>query len=230
MKIHPFAGFEKVGLTFLIISILSTVLFLITSTFPTLVNALSLSSEHPWGIFTSIFVHEDLSHLLNNIFSLSVFSAFFVLVNSLWKEELRRYWSTVFFQTIFLSGIGTNTVEFVLRRYTWSTISSCGVSAVVYASKGILMIASLYNFSVYLIGFSRFSKKRDIAGIFVIFLSIMIISSFLFELIWDPKTFFGAAPHVNTFAHFVGFLLGMAISSSILFIHNLRRVSHAGMV
>lgn len=221
------AGFRPVGLALIIFSFLNLTIFTLILLWPELLQILWLSSDRPWGIVTSLFVHKDPEHLVNNLRGFTIWGALFVALNLLGSVRARMRWSRVFLWTVFLSGIAVNTLQFLAFMVTGESVNSWGASGVVYSSMGVLLASALCNLLPSLAVFSAAAdrwrktmryREKVRAGFNLLKVSLIlgicvgVVISFFSLLIQDPRTFFGAGPEIDVFAHQMGFLFGFFVA------------------
>ncbi len=234
-----FAGFRPVGLAFALFSLLNLALFLLISLHPPLLEGLWLSTDRPWGILTSMFVHWELDHLASNLIFFTIWSALFVTVNLLSDTKARKRWSRFFLWAVFLAGIAANAIEFGAWGLTGVSYNSWGASGVVYAAMGVLLASALYNLPSNLTALrtavaKRRRKSRKIQRrlkldlkfekIFLVtMVSVGVVIVFLSQLVQDPGAFFSAGPGVDVLAHELGFLLGFLPAMILFHIHFFKR-------
>lgn len=232
-------GFRSVGLAFVIFFLLNLALYLLITLHPPLLEDLWLSADRPWGILTSMFVHQELDHLAGNLLFFTVWSALFVTVNLLSGAEARRLWSRFFLGAVFLAGITANAIEFGAWGLAGVPDNSWGASGVVYAAMGVLLACALYNLPSNLTALrgavaKRRRKPRKIRRrlklvlkfektFIVSMVSIGVVVVFLSQLVLDPGTFFSAGPGVDVLAHELGFLLGFLPAMLLFYTHFFRK-------
>ena len=233
------AGFRNVGIAFTLFSLLNLTLFLLISLYPPLLEGLWLSTDRPWGIVTSMFVHRELDHLASNLLFFTIWSALFVTVNLLSDTEARKRSSRFFLWAVFLAGIATNAIEFFAWGLAGVPDNSLGASGVVYAGMGVLLAYALYNLPSNLIALRRVAATRrrkprkirlrlkfalKFEKIFLVaMVSIGVVVIFLSQLVQDPGIFFSAGPEVDVLAHELGFLFGFLPAMLLFYIHIFKR-------
>jgi membrane associated rhomboid family serine protease len=111
---------------------LNLVFFLATSVRGSLIGQLGLSpalfTERPWTIITSMFVHENISHILGNMLTLYFFGR--VLYQIVGQNR--------FLLVYFIGGILGNVVFMLLNLSTGSLV--IGASGAIYAIAGALVV------------------------------------------------------------------------------------------
>ncbi len=219
------SGFKSVGAALALFFLTNVFLYLLIYSWPSLVGSLSLSPNRPWGIITSAFVHNNLSHLSSNLFFFSIWSLFFINANYFVGAETRRHSSRIFLWLTYFSGFVANAIVYLM----WSSIlpsnvkSSYGASGVVYASAGVLMASALHNFSYSLKDLLSHKTGEPKRKLFGFTWSVFIFVLLFLYLAQDPKVFLGVAPGVNVFAHKYGFLLGFFLFWPSFYFKSLRK-------
>lgn len=214
-------GFRLIGVAFTIFVILNLAFFVPTTLSQTLSGALSLTPDQPWGIITSVFVHDGPVHLAPNVVFFAVWCILLVALNSLKPVEQRFSESRFFLWAIFISGFLTNGIELLVWSSTGATgVSSLGSSGVVYSALGFVFATALFNFPR---NMSRFSsmlmkmasgrklvdfpvRRTFLAGV----LTPAVFLGIIFTLVLSPNDFFAAVRGADVFGHATGFLLGLA--------------------
>lgn len=196
---------------------LNLIFFFLCTAF-NLVDVLSLSRNHPWGIFTSVFVHTDADHLLNNFYGFFAWTTLFVLFTSPFSRTRRRVYGTGLIFIVLFSSFLTNALELLIWeiRGTPSLISR-GSSGLVYALLGATYSTATFRFlhelgklgqRLQTIRRSPFSHSVWFAmmrGVLVIsFVAVIPLRVF-----FAPEEFFGVAPNVDVLGHSLGFLIGL---------------------
>ncbi|MEM2877937.1 MAG: rhomboid family intramembrane serine protease [Candidatus Hadarchaeales archaeon] len=181
-----------------------------------------LSSERPWGVVTSVVLHVDAPHLINNMTGLLMVTVIFGGVIQIYPSPVRRRWCVAFAILATAAAFIINAVEYlvILSGYglrTW------GASGMVYGATGVLLAAALKSMPAQVTRMVRKWRsgggKRvltaDIAERMLSGISVVLVFIFLFSIFFDPDGFFGAGPGVNLFAHEMGFLTGF-LSATLL--------------
>jgi hypothetical protein len=137
------ADFREVGLALILFYVLNLVLFAAIRTRPNLLEYLSLSPQRPWGIVTSVFVHEEFfGHLFGNLLFFGLYCVAFVATNWPCDAETRRFSSKLFLWLVFLSGFLANTIVF----FRWPAgVKQAFGSGVVYAAGGAWFASLLFG-------------------------------------------------------------------------------------
>lgn len=213
------AGFQGVGTAFTVFALVNVIVYLMISLYPSLLDFLYLSADHPWGILTSAFTHIDLAHLVNNLEGFTFAVLLFLPVVSVYQVRIRRRWSRVFLWLVFLSGICANAIEYPLL-IIGPDFNSWGASGVVYGALGVLLAASLLSLPAHIHALAKgrrarrrikwrpFRYDRYSRASFSALMCFSIILSFLYLIITDAAGFLSAGPGVDVLAHGLGFLLG----------------------
>lgn len=222
------AGFRNLGLAFIIFFLLNIVIFVSIFLCPRLFEYLWLSADHPWGIFTSAFVHSDSSHLVGNLLSLLLWSILFVSINWYHDKGTRQTYSKIFLWVIFLSGFATNAIDFIVR---WqpsgiTEVGARGASGIVYAAAGVCMVSALSNFSEHLRGLAKPGElKQKLAKLGF---GALVVILLVFYVVQDPRTFLNVAQEVNVHAHLWGFSLGLFLSLALFSIYSVQKMRKGG--
>jgi len=215
------AGFGPLVLAFAIFVLINSLMFIVTSIYPSVVDSLSLAPDRPWGIFTSSFIHASPEHIFNNMEGFTFASVLFVLVNLKSSPESRRRSSRFFFGLIFIAGFLADSIEFsVWQLRGLQNVSSLGSSGMVYAALGVVLASALYNIPKNLAGIrdiltARKKSDRNIRRLIAPSFAIVAFLILLFESVGDPETFFSAAPGIDVFAHVLGFFIGYFFTAMI---------------
>lgn len=216
--LFPFLGFKWIWvaiLTFCVPSLLVHIFF-----WPSSTVFLSLSASNPLAIFTSPFVHTDLTHFFNNLVLFLSFIFFFVVVNLSKKREKRRYPSKVFFGTAILVGIFVSgPAELIYRSSIGEAVRVMGSSGIVYAALGVLLTSCLVNLL-----FSHGRRVKEILKnelrptrpgerflFYIDFAFNLAILCVVILWVFSPD-FLGVGPKIGKIAHASGFLAGFVIS------------------
>jgi len=176
------------------------------ASFPATICVLSDSPRTPWGIVTSLFVHESFAgHYLPNMIGLFAFAFFFARTNDSLPEARRESRQRVFIGGMFASAIAANLVWLWLSRDASGRINY-GSSGLVYAALGVTLAYSLDNLAVGVlrilnrahVPFDRSDLRSFLSNLFVFALlaGVALVS---------PATFLSAGPGVNVLAHGLGF-------------------------
>jgi membrane associated rhomboid family serine protease len=188
-------------LTFMMIFVISGAIYVLSSTYPMLNDILKASPTTPWGIVTSLFVHEGLEHLAFNMAGLFAFFFLFSVTQlHLSKQEVEKRVS-LFLIAMFLMAIFSNIL--------WTTLvpqaSTAGSSGLVFASEGIFMGFTLLN-GLQIMDLFK-DEWRGRKRLMAIYLCNLAIFGVLFvQIVFAPQVFLNVAPAVNAFVHGVSFL------------------------
>jgi len=199
--------FKLLFLMFMFLFVISTAIFVISSTYSMLNDILKASLVTPWGVVTSLFVHQGLEHLAYNMAGLLAFFFLFSIINShLSKQEIKTRVS-LFLIAIFLMAIFSNTLWMILVPQA----STAGSSGLVFASEGIFMGFTLLNGLQIIELFKDGGKDRK--RLMAIYLCNLTIFGVLFvQIVLTPQIFLNVAPAVNAFVHGVSFLGGFSLT------------------
>ena len=97
------------------------------------------SLQHFWGIFTYIFIHADLGHLINNTISFIVLSV-----------ALFYFYRLIAFKILFLSYISSGIILWIIGRESWHI----GASGLIYSLAFFLFFSGLIRKHIPLIAIS----------------------------------------------------------------------------
>lgn len=185
-------------------SILSSLVFLAVSYAPDLTHTLYLSTDTPWGIVTSIFLHGNLTHLSNNILAFWVWTGCVIFLGSLLSmEEIKRRLKS-FIPIVFGAAIVANVIWVIVSKPGFNSQGASGlVFAVLGTAIGFLFLI-LGNVTSRLKD-SQITKRRKVGASVLIILSLL---PFLVLIGFYPNLFLGVAPGVNAFVHGTAFLIG----------------------
>jgi membrane associated rhomboid family serine protease len=233
-------GFGPVGTAFTIFALINILFFCLTSLSESLLSLLSLSPEQPWGVFSSVFVHDGLGHLASNLTGFVAYSIMFVFLNVLNTPDNRAKSSRMFLLIVFAAGFVTNAAELLVWGATGTTnLVSRGASGMVYAALGVVFASSIVNLSgnmsVFTRVLARLSHKKKGRKVVdwhtrIVILTGILTPAILFTvfswLVVTPDDFFNVGPGVDVFGHAMGFLLGFIGSLVLLMFRHMRdRVS-----
>lgn len=214
-------GIEYVALSCLIFFSINIIVFSAVSRWPWLARSLSLSATRPWGIFTAVFVHDGLEHLISNLEAFSLWGGAFIILMIYAYSDESEYLGKVFFAVPYLSGFLVDGIRFFQWRMEGSSLSALGSSGVVYALVGVFLASALFSFSSSLD--DLFRRRGGAWEATRLVLSVGAILLILFQVTSDTKSFLSVAPGVGVFAHGYGFLAGFFISGSLYVYYSLRK-------
>ncbi len=227
------AGFGPVKKAILIFTLLNALVFIPVTLSKSLYSSLALSVQQPWGVMTSIFVHDGPLHLLGNLVGFALWTAMFIVMHLLDAEEQRFSASRVFLWSVFAVGVITNAIEIVVWWSIGSAERSVGASGMVYAALGLAFASALFHFSKNVSRFGRklgkiTVKKAKHKGMDWHTLKISAVGALTPGLLFGgtaliilaPRDFFSAGPRIDVLGHALGFLLGFAFASIKFFIKN----------
>ena len=193
--------FKLLFLTFIMILVISTAIYVTSSICPVLNDILKASRVTPWGVVTSLFVHQGPEHLAFNMIGLLAFIVLFSTTNwHLSKQEIGKRVS-LFLIVIFLMALLSNISWIILIPQ----VGTAGSSGLVFASEGIVMGFTLQN-GLRIIELFR-NGEKDRKRLLAIYLyNLGIFGVFFVQVLLAPQTFLNVAPTVNVFAHGISFL------------------------
>jgi membrane associated rhomboid family serine protease len=198
-------NFKRVFLVYLLILIISVIIFSLSQSYPNIEKILSASRLTPWGIITSIFVHSSFSHLVLNMGSLFAFIFLFALCNSIFDFKVKRKIENFFLVSVFVFAVVSN-----ILWIAFSLGGSIGASGLVYAVEGYLIGFSLGT-SLKVLNYSKF-KIQSLSTKYVILINIIISIFVIIQIFLDTQSFLGVGQGINIFEHGVSFLLGLFVS------------------
>jgi len=210
-------GYKFIGLTVLLFFSLNLVFYFLCLD-PNMKSSLSMSLAQPWGIVTSVFVHENATHLMNNLESFLSWILLFLVVTSSLNPRNRNKISKVLMITVFIGAFVVNGAEMIIWGIRGSTtIVSRGSSGLVYSVLGVVFVSALVNFQrnclVLVQKMAEFKKrllslhtwKHLIRGALTLSFVIVIPA----KLFISANEFFGLAPGIDVLGHAFGFLVGL---------------------
>lgn len=212
-----FYGYKFVGVAILLFLSLNFIFYWVCS-YPNMKSLLSLSVDQPWGIITSVFVHENITHLMNNIESFFVWILLFILLTSSLDLDNRKNISKVLIITIFIGAFVVNAVEVVIWELQGNqTVISRGASGLVYSVLGVTFVSALVNFQrncvVLIQKMSKLKKRLFSISTWMQLIRGALTLSFVIviplKLFTSPSEFFGLAPGIDALGHALGFLFGI---------------------
>lgn len=173
--------------------------------FSGLKGVLAASRKTPWGIITSLFVHENEAHLLNNMIALFTFLMLLVTSNAfLSKEEMkRRIMSSLL--VIFLLPVVLNLSLISL----FPKLKMIGSSGIVYALEGRCLGLSLLN-ALELRRIRNHTKNERKLLLASSLSNLTVFAGFLFNLALFPDVFLASGPQTTATFH------SLALSSGFL--------------
>ena len=199
--------FRILFLAFLVILSLSSVVHILSQSFPFMLELLATSPQTPWGVVTSIFSHLNDGHLLANMAGLLSAFAFFFMSNVFLSKEERNHRIRFILVVSFSSAILCNVLFVVITPQ----YSSTGASGLVYGSEGIVTGLSLLN-SFNIFDLRRYDEKRMNPLFFVYLYNAGIFLLFIVGIILNPALFLGVGQNVNVFTHGVSFVLSLILT------------------
>ena len=210
-------GYRAVIAVVVVFTLISYGVHLAVESNPPLAQLLSLSRDSPWGVLTSLFLHVEAEHLLSNLEALFAVSIIFCAVIHVYPLKMRKMWSSVFAALFFVSGAGSNAVEYLILLMG-RNVRSWGGSGMVYGARGVLMVAAIASVpdQVARIAGKRTASGRrsspltELAKRLLSAFSLVLVAFLLWGLFTDMGGFFGEGPNIDLTSHVLGFLIGMA--------------------
>lgn len=198
-----FLDFRMLFNFYLVVLSLCVLLFTFNLAYSWLDGLLVASRSTPWGVITSLFVHNDLGHLVMNLIGLFSFLLIFSFTNYYIQSD--EVVSRVHF---FIIAILTVTV---LSNVLWIIIAnmgSIGASGLVYASEGLVTGFCLVNL------WDLYGSSRSIStGKRV----IMLVNLFVFLaicgwMVFYTNSFLSYGRDVNVLIHGSSFVLAFILA------------------
>jgi len=188
-------------LTFTMIFFISGAIYIISSTYPMFNDILKASPTTPWGIVTSLFVHQGLEHLAFNMAGLFAFFFLFSVTQlHLSKQEVEKRVS-LFLIAMFLMAIFSNILWMILVPQA----STAGSSGLVFASEGIFTGFTLLNgLQIMELLKNGWKNRKRLMAIHLC--NLAIFGALFVQIVFAPQIFLNVAPAVNAFVHGVSFL------------------------
>lgn len=196
-------GLKIIFSVFLFVLILSITIYVATFRFSWLINILAASPRTPWGIITSLFVHGNERHLVENMIPLFFFLVFLVVTNMfLSEEEIKR---RVLFSLPLIFSIP------IMLNFLWiklgPDVGVIGSSGIGYALEGICMGFALIN-SLELRRINKCAQNQRKTLLVFPFINIIFFIGLLFYLVFSPSAFFSVGPRTNILIHYWAFYAG----------------------
>lgn len=173
--------------------------------FSGLKEVLAASRQTPWGIITSLFVHENEAHLLNNMIALFTFLMLLVTSNAfLSKEEMkRRILNSLIVIFLFPVVLNLSLISF------FPELKMIGSSGIVYALEGRCLGLSLLNALELRKIRNRIKNERKVL-LASSLSNLTVFVGFLLNLALFPEVFLASGPQTiatfHSLAFFGGFL------------------------
>ncbi|MCW4019947.1 MAG: rhomboid family intramembrane serine protease [Candidatus Bathyarchaeota archaeon] len=197
-------GFTIVFLFFLLVLTLSVMVFVADMySVPGLKEILAVSPRTPWGIVTSLFVHADEAHLLNNMIALFLFLMLLVASNMLFsKEEIKRRIRSSLL-AIFPIPVALNLSLIFLAP----EITMIGSSGIVYTLEGTCLGFCLLN-ALELRKIRKYDKDERKTLLASALSNLMIFAGFVINLLLSPEAFLGSQHETIMGFHGISFAGG----------------------
>jgi membrane associated rhomboid family serine protease len=174
---------------------------------PDLQEVFAASRKTPWGIVTSLFVHLDVSHLLNNMMALFLFLMLFLASNIfLSKDELKTRIRNMFLTILAFP---------VMLNFSWifsfPDITIIGSSGIVYTLEGICFGFSLPN-ALEIRDFYLNSNKEKRQLLISLLFNLAVFLGFLVAFLVSPTGFLGSTYEITVWFHSVSLWGGFAVA------------------
>jgi membrane associated rhomboid family serine protease len=197
--------FREVFFACALIIVSSIAIYMSFSVYPKINSILAASRATPWGVITSIFVHSSLTHLASNMIWLFLYTLLFAVCNISLASENKRKIEPFFLICVFGSAIVANIFWICL-----TSERSLGASGVVYAVQGVLLGFSLIN-GLSISDWKKFKIQEKFTQFLVLF-NLLVLISFLFQIVLLPQIFLSVASGVNILVHAISFYLSLVIT------------------
>jgi membrane associated rhomboid family serine protease len=207
--------FKLAWFTLLLVVVPSYILLLIIGKYPFVIDLLESSRATPWGVFTSIFVHNGFRNdFAPNAVFMALFVSLFVVTNLGVAPDLRRSRSRFFLYATFLSAIIANLTYIIFIQ-----IPSFGASGAGYACEGVMLAFSFTNTlslaSTFRLLVNAMTSSERERLILASLMNPLIFALFIYWLVTNPESFLAVAPNIAVLAHGVGFYV--AFLSTIVY-------------
>jgi len=170
-------------------------------------EVLAASRETPWGIVTSLFVHSDAPHLLNNMTALFLFlmlllaSNIFLSKNEL-KTRIRNSFLTIFAFPIMLN---------LFWIFFFPDIKIIGSSGIVYTLEGVCFGFSFLNameFRKFHLNSKMEKRQLLVSSLF----NLAVFAGFFIALLVSPTGFLGSTHETTIWFHGISFCGGFTVA------------------
>jgi len=201
-------GFTIIFMFYIVVLTVNIMIFVAgVYTTPSLQEILSASYKTPWGIVTSLFVHSDVPHLLNNMLAFFLFLMLLLSSNIfLSKDELKTRIKNSFL-AIFSFPVMLNLFWICI----FPDIKILGSSGIVYTLEGVCFGFSFLNsLKIRRIRPESQTEKRQLAVSLLSNLAIFV--GFLFSLLVSPIGFLGSNNEAIIWLHGTSFCGGFTLA------------------
>lgn len=170
-------------------------------------EVLAASYETPWGIVTSLFVHSDVSHLLNNMTTLFLFLMLLLSSNIfLSKDELKSRIRNSFI-IIFIVPMILNLFWIFLYR----DVKILGSSGIVYTLEGMCFGFSFLN-ALEIRRLDSDPQRKNSELFFSLLFNIAVFVGFSLSLLISPTGFLGSTHDEIIRFHGISFSGGFIVA------------------
>lgn len=198
-----FRDFQALFLFYLVLLSLCVLVYAINLPYPWLDDVLLASRSTPWGIFTSLFIHSDLAHLVMNMVGLLSFFLVFSFTNYYNPSEENTSRIHFFIITIIIATVLSNLLWILIVN-----IGTIGASGLIYASEGSVTGFCLVNFwEIY--NEVRNSKKAETGVLMVNLLVFLLICIWM---VFYTNSFLSYGQDVNVLIHGSSFVLAFILT------------------
>ena len=201
------SDFRIIFVVFVLMLLACSSLFVCSLVYPGLNDVLAASGRTPWGIVTSLFVHDGIEHLSFNMISLFVFSLVFASSNSFLSETEKKRRIHFFFIVSFSAAILSNLLWITLIPQ----IGTIGASGTVYASEGVMMGFCMMN-SLNMLDWAKYKTKGKYPRLVIAF-NLLVLISLLLQILFSAGTFLNVGAGVNAAVHGLAFLFSFFLAA-----------------
>lgn len=206
-------GFSGVWLTCLIAVVPTAVFTVMDWLSPFSLMLLFNSQVTPWGVFTSLFIPDDvLNKVVPNLIFLLVYSLVFIATNQGCSLEERQLRSRIYGGIVMGSAVSANLLWLLA-----TPLDSFGASVIVYGSAGATIGFAFYNmFPSERANRKAWEQYYNKGGwVFGLSNEFVFLGSFLL-LAFSPGSFLGNFDAVNGFSHGVALLTAFLAAEAFL--------------
>lgn len=202
-------SFKAGFLAYLLVLTLSIMAYASIAIFPSLSDTLLASSQTPWGVITSIFIHLESQHLIANMVAFLVFLVLFVVINIFLPQEEKMRRERFLLLNIFVSAILSNLMWIILLP----NVNATGASGLVYASEGVMLGFALLN-SLKLKDIRKCCPEKGKLVLGIRIFNVIVFLSVFLQIVLAPIAFLNVSPRVNIFVHGIAFYISFVSTSA----------------
>lgn len=215
--------FKPISLAFIFILVAGVTIHITRELiYPDLINVLAASSRTPWGIFTSLFAHDQIEDLGSNMGGLLLYLWFFSITNYFLPKKEKGERVSFLLIAIFASAILSN----ILYIASVPQKAATGSSGIVYASMGVTMGFALVNIPKIIELGKNGSRNRKLTQAILVFFTIILVVLIIPQIIlevWQSAELMAA--DVNILVHWYAFTIGLCLT--LIFYLKRARISHS---